>query len=269
MDQSADLVKGKIITSAMKDAECRRQDHRFFYPAFVFGFCFRLYAVLFSLAVMLAGSQFSSAESLASKNKRGNRLFEQGKYENAEKAYLAAQGDEQGKPEILYNLGNSLIKQKKYQEGVQALGQSIKKGDKGIKERGWYNTGNALFSAGNYKDSADAFIQALKLDPGDKDAKFNLELALMNLEKPKQKDSRNQSSSGKQPQPQPSNQDKNSAGNPKENAQAKPRASQAFQGSITKDQAIQLLDAVKNQELKEQRKLLETRSAEKAHGRDW
>ena len=231
----------------------------------------RSLVAFFSLVLTLAGSQFSSAESPASKNKRGNRLFEQGKYEDAEKAYLTAQGDDPGKPEILYNLGNSLVKQKKYQEGVQALGQSIKNGDKGIKEKGLYNTGNALFSAGNYKDSADAFIQALKLDPGDRDAKYNLELALMNLEKPKQKGSQNQSSSGKKPQPQQSSQDKNSSGNPKENAQAKPQASQALQreDSITKDQAIQLLDAVKNQELKEQRKLLETRAAEKARGRDW
>lgn len=232
----------------------------------------RLPIAFFSFAAILAGSQFASAESLASKNKRGNRLFEQGKYEDAEKAYLAAQGDNPGKPEILYNLGNSLIKQKKYQEGVRALGQSINKGDTGIKEKGWYNTGNALFSAGNYKDSADAFIQALKLDPGDRDAKYNLELALMNLEKPKQKDPRNQSSSGKPPQPEQSSQDKNRSGNPKENTQAKTQASQTTfrrEGSITKDQAIQLLDAVKNQELWEQRKLLKTRVSEKAHGRDW
>ena len=231
----------------------------------------RLRIAFLSFALILAGSQFSRSESLASKNKRGNRLFQQGMYEDAEKAYLDAQGDDPGKPEILYNLGNSLIKQKKYQEGVQALGQSIKKGDKGIKEKGWYNTGNALFSAGSYKDSADAFIQALKLDPGDRDAKYNLELALMNLEKPKQKNSRNQSSNGKQPQPKQSGQDKNSSGSQKENAQAKPQASQPFQreGSITKDQALQLLDAMKNQELKEQRKLLEARPAEKTHGRDW
>ncbi len=237
-----------------------------------------------SFVLILAGSQICRAESSASKNNGGNRLFEQGKYEDAEKAYLNAQADNPGKPEVLYNLGNSLIKQKKYREGVQALGQSINKGDKGIKEKGWYNTGDALFSAGNYKDSADAFIQALKLNPGDKDAKYNLELALMKLEKQKQENSKqnqkqqdlkdlnkDKSSSGKEHQPQQSSRDKNNLENQKENAQAKPQASQSFQreGSITKEQALQLLDAVKNQELKEQRKLLETRAAQKANGKDW
>lgn len=247
-------------------------------------FCHRALIAFFLFTVVLAGSQICRSESLASKNKRGNRLFEQGKYEDAEKAYLSAQADNPGKPEVLYNLGNSLIKQKKYREGVQALGQSIKEGDKRIKEKGWYNTGNSLFSAGDYKDSADAFIQALRLDPGDRDAKHNLELALMKLEKQKQETSdKNQkqqdskgsntdkSPSGKQTQPQKSNQDKSSSGNQKENDRAKPQPSQSIQreGSISKDQALQLLDAVKNQELKEQRKLLETRAAQKSNSRDW
>jgi len=143
-------------------------------------------AFFFALTIVSIFAPFCMAESIASKNNKGNRLFEKGRYEDAEKAYLSAQGKDPGKPEVLYNLGNSLIKQKKYREGEQALGQAIQKGDKGIKAKSWYNTGNALFSMGNYKDSADAFVQALKLNPSDKDAKHNLELALMKLKQQEQ-----------------------------------------------------------------------------------
>jgi Ca-activated chloride channel homolog len=229
--------------------------------------------VAISLALFLICPQPCRPESLASKNNKGNRLYEQGKYEDAEKAYLDAQADSPGKPEILYNLGNSLIKQKKYREGVQSLGQSINKGENGIKEKSWYNTGNALFASGNYRDSADAYIQALRLDPTDRDAKHNLELALTKLkqqEQQKQQNSKdakeNKSSASQKSQPQQSNKNEKSSGSEKTgNEQTMPKR----EGSMTKEQALQLLDAVQNQEMKEQRKLLEGRSRERANGRDW
>ena len=70
--------------------------------------------LIFSVAVWLASVPFALADSVASKNKEGNRLFEQWKYQDAEKAYLEAQAGMPGRPELSYNLGNSLIKQKKY-----------------------------------------------------------------------------------------------------------------------------------------------------------
>jgi Ca-activated chloride channel family protein len=234
------------------------------------GLLHRATAVLLFLLLILTAPPSLRAESAASKNKRGNRLFAQGKYEDAEKAYLSAQGDDPGKPEILYNLGNSLVKQQKYREGVQALQQSIHKGDKGTKERGWYNTGTALFSAGNYRASADAFVEALKLDPADRDAKHNLELALMKLKEQEQKE--NQPESGKDPRQQKPNQDKNSSGDQREPNQPprQPEDRSAHQGeSMTQERALQLLDAMQNQETAEQRRLLERRAREKVDGRDW
>jgi Ca-activated chloride channel homolog len=226
------------------------------------------------------------AESLASKNKEGNRLFAQGKYEDAEKAYLDAQVKNPGKPEVLYNLGNSLIKQNKYSQGIQSLLQSEDKGDKAIKENSWYNTGNALFSMGKYKESAEAFIQALKINSADSDAKHNLELALMKLKQQQQKQSdsnqrqQNSKNSNKdlsapgkgdrQQQPMPKNQNE-SGGRKDQNNQAKqPTAPEVQrQGSISKEQAAQMLDAVRNQELEQQRKLLESRASQRANGKDW
>jgi len=241
----------------------------------------RVTAALFCLLLILAAPRPCRPESVASKNKRGNRLFAQGKYEDAEKAYLSAQGDNPGKPEILFNLGNSLVKQQKYREGVQALEQSINKGDKGIKEKGWFNTGTALFVAGSYGDSADAFVQALKLDPADRDAKHNLELALMKLQEqgqkkdqpPNSKNSSKNNSEGEKDarQPQP-NQDKNGSGNQRQPNQP-PKQSEtrsARQGEpMTRERAMQLLDAMQDQETAEQRRLLKRRAREKADGRDW
>jgi tetratricopeptide (TPR) repeat protein len=235
--------------------------------------CSALLAVLASFALAVALSPICKAESSASKNNRGNRLYDQGKYVDAEKAYLAAQTDEPGKPEILYNLGNSLIRQKKYQEGIQVLGQAVNKGDRRTKENGWYNAGNALFSAGNYKESAEAFVQALKLNPADRDAKHNLELALMKLmqqhqQKP-EKDSQQNLKNNAQAKTQSPKQDGAREAQNQSADRPQPHEPARRNESISKDQAMQLLDAMQNQEKEEQRKLLERRARAKVNGRDW
>jgi Ca-activated chloride channel homolog len=227
----------------------------------------------------------SRAESLASKNKKGNQLYVQKKYAEAEKLYLDAQVNNPGNPVVLYNLGNSLIKQKKYDQGIQALNQAIEKGDKTAKGNSWYNEGNALFSMQKYKDSANAFIQALKLDPEDKDAKHNLELALMKLkqqEQQKQESKQSKSENGKQENSsaqtgkddRQKQQGQKQAGAEQQKEQNKPEKQDMAQtprreGALSKERALQILNAVQNQEMEEQRKLLERRAQQHANGKDW
>lgn len=50
----------------------------------------------------------------------------------------------------------------------------------------WYNLGNSRLGSGNSADAVEAYKQALRANPGDTDAKFNLELALREQEKQQQ-----------------------------------------------------------------------------------
>jgi Ca-activated chloride channel homolog len=246
------------------------------------------FAAAFVLTVaILANPLIAKSESPASKNREGNRLFTEGRYEEAEKAYLEAQVKSPGKPEILYNLGNSLIKQGKYPNGIQALRQSADAGDKRIETDSFYNTGNALYSMGDFKGSAESFIEALKLDPADKDAKHNLELALQKIQQQDQdqnqsnekRDRQNpegrenkQSPKSKGDQPQPNGEEDKQAdaqNDRKDPEKMKPDAPVRREGSMTKEQAEQILDAVRNQELDEQRKKVESLSRSKTDKRDW
>jgi len=235
----------------------------------------RLLILSVSLLSALADSR---AESPASKNKEGNRLFVEGRYEDAEKAYLQARGADPGKPEILYNLGNSLIKQKKYDPGILSLRQSMDKGDKRIRENSWYNTGNALFLAGRPKDSVDAYIQALQLDPSDRDAKHNLELALLKLKQTESSkpDPDSKQKDYKKPEKQRSEEEPDQAGS----GNSKTRREQGKQegtqgagrgnaGAISREQALRILDALQGRELEEQRRLLERRAKQPTNQRDW
>lgn len=224
------------------------------------------------------------AASAASRNKEGNRLFLQGKYQDAEKAYLDAQLEAPGRPELLYNLGNALVRQKKYDSAVQSLRQAASKADRGLQASSWYNLGNALFESGKLSDAAQSFIQALRINPSDRDAKHNLELTLRRMKEQNQNAAGSGSKNDQQKQDkgeQENRADKNGQQNPQDNRpqnaggqqdrQEQPQPSQADRrdGSISKDRALQILDAMKNQELAEQRKLLERAARRKATGRDW
>ena len=240
---------------------------------------------LFSLiaAGMTLGSSASVyAESLASKNKEGNRLYSEGKYEDAEKVYLDAQVQSPGRPEILYNLGNSLIKQKEYDQGLQALRQSMGKASEEIKRDSWFNAGNALFLMGNYKDAVESFIQTLRLNPADQDAKHNLEMALRELKQQEQQPSdsdqrqeeskdQNQSKSenGDQQQFTPDPQNSDSQEQPDRAELERNSQADSREFPMSKEQALQILEAVQDRELEEQRKLLNRRARRKSNERDW
>jgi Ca-activated chloride channel family protein len=239
------------------------------------------------MILLIAVALPAHAESVASKNKRGNQFFQQGKFEEAEKAYLEALASMPERPEISYNLGNSQIKQKKYDQALLSLRASVSKGSSALQADSWYNVGNALYDMGRYKDSAQAFIQSLRLNPADRDAKHNLELALRKMEeqkqeKPQQGQDPNQppdkqkpeggqaDAKGKNETKQPDKQGQPPP-NQKEQKPADPQASKTDRpmGAFSRERALQILDALQNQELAEQRKLLERLARKTATGKDW
>jgi Ca-activated chloride channel homolog len=240
-------------------------------------------AALFTMLIMLAGSTLVWAESVSSRNKQGNLLFAQGKYQDAEKVYLDAEVKSPGRPELLYNLGNALIKQQKYEQALQSLHQTTEKGEKGLQEYGWYNSGNAFFEMRKYGDAAQAYIKALRINPADGDAKHNLELALKKIEEQKQSSSSKSQQSSQQQQDQSKQDQGNGSQQPSGNQRqqekkpedqskpANPQATSAEQqeASLSKERALQILDALQSQELAEQKKLLERRARQKTNARDW
>jgi tetratricopeptide (TPR) repeat protein len=198
----------------------------------------------FLIVIITASASAAFSESIAVKNKRGNMLFAEGKFKDAEKAYLEAlvNAPNSKKPEILYNMGNSRLKQGRREEGMQDLRSAAETGDRELQQKCWHNIGNGLFEIGNYKEAAEAYIRSLKLNPQDRDTKHNLEAALMQLSQQKEKEP--EKSSG------------NPNGNPIKNS------------SFDKDQGMKLLDVMQANELDEQRKAAK-RSAERPFEKDW
>lgn len=120
---------------------------------------------------------------------RGNRLYREGRYEAAVAAYRAAlEGGESG-PELRYNLGTALLRLGRYDEAGRHFEAALRSIEPELRQRTFYNLGNRFIRAGRSERDAStkrklldaavaAYKQALRLEPGDADAKWNLELAL-------------------------------------------------------------------------------------------
>ena len=116
----------------------------------------------------------------------GNRLYEEGRFDEAHESYLEALRDAPDSPLARFNDGNALYQTEEYQRALEAYRQAIEADEPSLASPAWYNLGNALYRQGQFQESLDAFKQALRIDPEEGDYKHNLERALEQLEEQEQ-----------------------------------------------------------------------------------
>ncbi|MGD8698915.1 MAG: tetratricopeptide repeat protein, partial [Gemmatimonadales bacterium] len=73
-----------------------------------------------------------------------------------------------------------------FERALDAYREAVEKGDPALEAKAWYNLGNALYRQQQLPEALEAYKQALRRDPGDVDAKHNLELVLEQLQQQQQ-----------------------------------------------------------------------------------
>ncbi|MSP22559.1 MAG: VWA domain-containing protein [Dehalococcoidia bacterium] len=112
----------------------------------------------------------------------GNRAYDGARYEEALAAYertapLASPGDQVA---IVYNRGNTLHRLRRYEEATTASARAVEDAPTaGLRNRARYALGNHAFRRGDLDLARDAYRAVLLSDPGDEDARHNLELVLL------------------------------------------------------------------------------------------
>jgi len=187
--------------------------------------------------------------------REGNDYFNEGLKDTAKldtitfgKAEVAYRKALQIKPEDFqwqFNLADAIYKQKK---GEAAATEFEKLADKAVKPNDkssvYYNLGNSLLTQKKFDPSIDAYKKALRINPNDPEAKYNLAFAeKMKKEDQKQKDQDKNKDQNKD------NQNKNQDQN-QQNQQNQPQ-----QNKISKQSAEQMLQALENEEQKTQEKV--------------
>ena len=109
-------------------------------------------------------------------NETANGLFAAGDYAGALAEYRNLQLDLPNSPELAVNAANALHKLAQYPQALPEYGKAIDGKDLKLRATAQYDRGNTLFRMGRYEDARDAYREVLRIDPGDRDAKFNLEI---------------------------------------------------------------------------------------------
>jgi Ca-activated chloride channel homolog len=115
----------------------------------------------------------------------GNRAYLEGRFDDALASYREAQvldDDREFAPELAYNAGNALHRLERYNSAIDETRAAIEEAEDGIQTATMrYALGNHHFRLDDLIAARDAYIAVLRHDPGDFDAKANLELVLRAL----------------------------------------------------------------------------------------
>lgn len=128
----------------------------------------------------------------------GNRLYGEGRFQEAHARYLEALEKVPGLPVARFNEGSALYQSQEFQRAMEAFLEAAEGADPEWQADALYNLGNALIRQQQPGPAAEAYKRALRLDPGDQDAKHNLELALQQLEQQQQQQQQQQGGDGQQ-----------------------------------------------------------------------
>jgi tetratricopeptide (TPR) repeat protein len=232
------------------------------------------------LAVMifLSFTLVSNAQKEKLITKEANELMAEGDYEGAEKAYSRALEINPDYKPAQFNLGNlyqkrardiiSKAAQTEDQAEQQKLLQSSQKFSKQAvssyenvaqsaenKEeinKTQYNLGNAHLLSGDVNKSIESYKEALRNNPNDEDARYNLAYA-QHLQQKQQK--QQQQKQDQQQQQQQQNQDQQKQEQQQEQEQKQDQQQQQQQQQLSKEEAQKMLEALMKQEKDLQEKL--------------
>jgi tetratricopeptide (TPR) repeat protein len=137
--------------------------------------------------------------------REGNKLYHEKQYEKALPPYQKAVEQNPGGSVARYNMANARYRTGNLPDAEKSFDELIEKtNEKSYKEKAYYNKGVTLTKQKKLLESIEAYKTALKLDPADEDARFNLQKALTELKKQSQSQDQKQSPQ-KQKQPQKQN----------------------------------------------------------------
>ena len=214
--------------------------------------------IIISFIILISINLFSQKENKYLRS--GNDYYEEENYKEAEVDYMKALEKSPESYNGQYNLSGALYKQENF-EDASKLYNNLASRDVGDNEKAnaFYNLGNSLLKAQKYPESIEFYKNALRLNPGDMDAKYNLEYAKKMLQQQQeQEQNQNQDKDQKDKEDQKKEQEKKEQKEQEqkdqEQDQQKEQPSQKQQQpqpqQISKQDAERMLEALKNDENK-------------------
>ena len=228
---------------------------------------------IFLLSVASVSAQKAERDYI----RKGNRLFNDSVFVDAEVNYRKALEVNPKSTVSMYNLGNTLSQQQKFQDAMEQYASAGKIEKDKMKLAHIYHNMGVLFQAGkDYAKAVEAYKMSLRNNPADDETRYNLALAQKMLKDQQQNQDQNQDQNKDQQQKQDQQQDKNKdkqndQKQDEKKDQQQPPKSEKKDNQMSKENAEQLLNSVMQDEkdvqdkVKKQQKVLQGGRLEK----DW
>ncbi|MBS1688413.1 MAG: tetratricopeptide repeat protein [Bacteroidetes bacterium] len=252
---------------------------------------------LYITAILACMATLSYAQTNNSLILKGNKLYEEKKYKEASQEYEKALQKNPNNLPGIFNLGNSLYQQGQLDASRKVLAAAAKTANnKDAKGQANYNIGNTYMQEKKWEDAVDYYKQALRNNPQDADAKYNLSYALEMMKKQnggggknnkdqknkdqQNKDKQNQQNKDQQKKDQQNkdqqNKDQKDKGDQNKDQQHKDQQDkndqqhpQSQPSKLSEKQADQLLNALQQEEKKLQDKKQKEKGVPVRMEKDW
>ncbi|NNE27644.1 MAG: tetratricopeptide repeat protein [Saprospiraceae bacterium] len=252
-------------------------------------FIIKIY-VLLALVLLTSGSvECQTTHDLL---KAGDANYKAEDFQQAEIYYRKAD-NQNAKYSSKFNLGNSIYKQGRYEESVEFYDASTSKAKTAEEvSNAYYNKGNALFEQQQFYKAVDAYKEAIKTNPSNKKAQYNLAVTkeiIKQIQQQQQEQEQNQEeneeNSENQDKENQNNEEQQSGESEQNNEEQQEQDSEkqdssiqnqnSFDSTRLEKQSLDSLDAAKllqiiqSEEQKVQEKMRKFNSNRKKQEKDW
>ena len=206
--------------------------------------------------------------------RKGNRLYKKSEFAGSEGMYRRAQAQDRSTYDSGFNLGDALYKQGRFGEAAEEFNRAATgSSDDSLKQaQSFYNLGNSLLKDQKFEESIKAYINSLMLDPENPETKYNLAYAQDQLKKQEEQQQQQKDQQQKDQQQDKNKQDEENKDDQKEKDdqqqdQQDQKDQQDQQGqdqqqqSISREDAKRLLDALSANEKETQEKVQRDKAA--------
>lgn len=146
------------------------------------------------------------AQSAYQEVREGNELFKNNSFVEAESKYRESLRKEADQVEAAFNLGDALYRQGKFEDAGRYFQRAAEKAElKEKKAQAYHNLGNSLVKSKKLEEGINAYKKALINNPKDEESRYNLAYAQRQLKQQQQQEQEQKDEEKKEEE----NQDKN------------------------------------------------------------
>jgi len=224
--------------------------------------------------LLLIVDPFAVAQGGRKYIRQGNKKYENESYQEAEILYRKSLDKDQSSFEANFNLGNALYKQDKYEDATRRFSDlTDEKENKTDLGKIYHNLGNSLLKENRIQESIEAYKNALINNPNDQDTKHNLAYAknLLQQQQQSQQQQQQQDQNNQEEQNQQKQDQKQQQNQEQEDQRQKQMEQEQQKNQISEEDANRILEALQQDE----EKLLEELKKQKAQAqrvtvlKDW